>query len=176
MARNLKKASIAPTAFFSAAGLVLSALVIVSIVLPMFISIPLGGTAKHANSIDSGFAGLIQKADSSIGVQVSHALTVDKGFYLVSFNRGGTRNGEALSPPECGAQTCFCVCVSSDCQKIDINNNKARDCRPLRGYSAVSVSGNIEGNKGGGQLYIKGAKTTSMTIEKSGTELLLKGK
>ena len=127
-----------------------------------------GGSGTNANSIDHGFADLITKISSlGDGDVVPHTLSVDDGFYLVSFNLADNTNGKAIKPPDCNGIACLCVCTDPTCQKIDTSKNRGLDCKPLPDYQLIVAS--ITGNEGGNQLYIKGLKTVSMKLHRVGT-------
>lgn len=180
-----RKADISPTVIFSAAGWVIAALIVVLLILPIggrWLGVGGGGKAEAAaTSIDRGFADLVTKlellgtetADGSIVNGLDHTFSIDNGFFLVSFNRGGKLNGKAISPPECSAQACLCVCIDDKCEAIDVQRNRGRDCKIFYEYSAIKTE--ITGNSGGDQLYIKGLKTVSVKLEKKSDVLYMTG-
>lgn len=147
----------------------------------------IGGTGENAYSIDKGFADLITKVQalSDGGKAVPHPFTVDDGFYLVGFNYAENTNGKATKPPDCNGIACFCVCTEPTCQKIDVEKNRGRDCRPLPGYTAIIAQKGIKGNDGQGQpnnyvdgtngyyFYIKGEKTVAVNLQRKGSNLYI---
>lgn len=145
----------------------------------------IGETGENAYSIDKGFADLITKVQAlpdDGSVAVPHPFTVDDGFYLVGFNYAENTNGKATKPPDCNGIACFCVCTDPTCQKIDVNKNRGRDCRPLPNYQAIVAQKGIKGNDGGAQtqkyvrvgsggedvdyFYIKGEKTVAVNLKR----------
>lgn len=158
------KKAVGATSLLTAIGYVLGVAILLFVILPIggrFFGLTLGGTAEAATSIDRGFADLVAKAESleKPGDSVEHALTVDNGFYLVSFNKGETRTrekgdkgeGRAIKPPECSGATCFCVCIDETCTRIEAEKNMGRDCRPFYQYNAIIAQEDIKGNYGGKQ-------------------------
>ncbi len=156
---NEWKSGMAGTSLMTAIGAVLAVMIILRVILPAgadFLGLSVGKTAAAATSIDNGFSNLIQKVDmlesSNASTVIDHAFTVDKGFFVVSFNDRETRNGAAVKPPECEGATCLCVCIDEACQSLDIKRSRGRDCRPLYGYKAVIAQSGIRNNKGGEQV------------------------
>ncbi len=155
--------AVGATSIFTAIGYVLGVFILLTILQigGRFVGLTLVGTAEAATSIDRGFADLVTKAESLEKPEesVDHALTVDKGFYLVSFNKGEARarekgdsgEGRAIKPPECSGATCFCICIDETCTKIEAEKNRGRDCRPLYQYNAIIAQKDIKGNYGGKQ-------------------------
>ena len=170
----------AATSMLALIGYVLGALILLFLILPVggrFLGI--GASKANAAALtDSSFSRLIRQLDTvGAGTPVKEDLTIGKGDYLVSFNKGETRNGKAIKPPECGAPACLCICINDDCTKIDVNSNRGRDCRPLFKYDAIVVQDGIGGNSGAKQsnnyldgspgfyLYVKGFKTFSVMLQ-----------
>ena len=179
--------AVGATSLLTGIGYVLGVTILLFVILPLggrYLGLTVGGTAHAATSIDGGFARLIEKAEElGPGEAVPETLTVDKDFYLVSFNQGEQKNGEAISPPECFAASCLCVCVDDKCEKIDPEKNKGRDCRPFFQYKAIIAHENLknQGNSGGIQtnnyvnldgrseskgyyFYVRGEKTLSLEL------------
>lgn len=174
------KRAISAVTLLTSIGWVLGALVVLFVILPIggrFFGLTIGGTAEAATSIDGGFARLVRQIESlPTGGSAEEALTVDKGFWLVSFNKAPDVTTEkATSPPDCNGITCMCVCIDDKCQKIDVDRNRGRDCRPFYDYDRIEVSGKIDDNDDG-KLYVKGFKTISFTLKRDGTVLKLIGK
>ena len=161
-------------------GFVLGVYIIWKLILPVgggFLG--LGASKAYAADLtDSSFSRLIRHIDTiKEGTPVSEDLTIGKGDYLVSFNKGETRNGKAIKPPECSGSACLCICINDDCTKIDVNNNRGRDCRPLFKYDAIVAQDGIVGNSGSKQsnnyldgspgfyFYVKGFKTLSVKLQ-----------
>lgn len=166
--------AMAPTSILSAFGVVAAVFLLLFVILPVvggWLGLTVGGTAQAANSIDGGFARLIRQIETlEEGKEAPVALTVDEDFWLVSFNKGEAKVGNAISSPECGGRTCVCVCIDDTCGKIDIDRNRGRDCRALFDYDAIKVNG-VAGNSGGDHFYVKGEKTISVMLKKSGTTI-----
>lgn len=187
--RNRKGSS--DVTILSGGRFLLAAAFVILIIFPFFGKRLLGfigGTGANAYSIDKGFADLITKAQALKDgeVAVPHSFTVDDGFYLVSFNYAENTNGKATKPPDCDGMACFCVCTEPTCQKLDVKNNRGRDCRSLSSYQAIVAQKNIKGNvwnaqpstnkyfKGvddvtgeeGGYFYVKGLKTMNIKLQR----------
>ena len=137
-------------------------------------------TAEAATTVDGGFFRMVQKIDllksEPQSTQIKEGITVDKNLFLVGFNSGLTRSGKALKPPECGGAACLCICVNDDCTKIDVNNNRGRDCRKLPEYNAIVAQKGVSSNEvkqatpyvgspDGYYFYIKGAETLVLTLQ-----------
>ncbi|MBI2175829.1 hypothetical protein HYU40_00580 [Candidatus Woesearchaeota archaeon] len=179
--RNRKGSS--DVTILSGGRFLLAAAFIIFIIFPFFgkrLFGFIGGTGANAYSIDKGFADLITKVKDlqEGGETVPHPFTVDDGFYLVSFNYVEPTNGKATKPPDCNGIACFCVCTEPTCLKLDVKNNKGRDCRPLPGYSAIVAQKGIKGNDGQRQVntysddnegyyfYVKGEKTVAVNLRR----------
>lgn len=170
----------AATSILTLIGYVLGIMAILFIVLPAtgrFLHLRIGGAAANANSVDGSMARLIKQVE---GLQTPtdapvEALTIDSGYYLVSFNNGQDKNGKAVRPSECNG-ACICACIDETCTKINIDQNKARDCRSLQ-FEAIVVQDRVDDNKGAQQkvdyltgpgyyMNIKGFTTFEVIIEK----------
>ena len=190
-----------PSSLLTAIGYVLG-VILLFLILQIggnYLGLTIGGTAEAATAIDKGFADLIKKAEELENDKpVDFALTVDKDFFLVSFNKGEPKNGNAVSPPECNSVSCFCVCIDDKCEDIDVQKNRGRDCRPVYQYNAIIAEGgdnfkcsdDSKCNRGskhpsykyvdesgsesdGYYFYIRGEKTFSAKLRKSGSNLYL---
>ncbi|MBI2141356.1 hypothetical protein HYU16_02935 [Candidatus Woesearchaeota archaeon] len=197
------KRGAAPTSLLMAIGYALGFILFVLIlqIAGGKVGLTIGGTAEAATAIDRGFADLTKKAEELEDSKppVDFALTVDKDFFLVSFNKApDVKNGNAVSPPECNGVSCLCVCIDDKCEDIDVQKNRGRDCRPIYQYNAIIAEGDdsfkcndgSECNRGGKHtsykyvdesgsvsdgyyFYIKGEKTFSAKIRKSSSNLYI---
>lgn len=193
---------VGPSSLLTAIGYVLG-VILLFLILQIgggYLGLTIGGTAEAATAIDKGFADLIKKAEELVADKpaVDAGLTVDKDFFLISFNKGEPKNGKAVSPPECNGVSCFCVCIDDKCEDIDVQRSRGRDCRPVYQYNAIIAEGgaNFKCNDGskcnlggkhpsykyvdesGGKsdgyyFYIKGEKTFSVKLRKSSSNLYL---
>lgn len=188
--KSVNRKAMTATSLLVLIGYVLAVMILLFVILPIggeFFGLTIGGTAEAANSIDASFNRLMKQIAAlelePEGTQRTEGITVDKDFYLVSFNKGETKNGKASKPPECSGAACLCVCINDDCTKIDVNNNRGRDCRklPNYNYNAIIAQQGIDGNSGTQQVkkentyldgssgfyfYVKGFKTLLITLQK----------
>lgn len=169
-------------------GLLLALSVLVFIILPLGGRLlGLTGGKAEAASLVRGLDNLMLKVEQlKEGGGVPHSLTVDDGFFLVSFNQGENTNWKAKRSVECGTAACLCACIDDKCEKIS-ESKKGRDCRPLFGYNAVIAQDGIKGNEGkpqkeenkylgtsqGFYFYAEGEKTFSLMVTKKSNNLNL---
>ncbi|MBI2143633.1 hypothetical protein HYU17_00585 [Candidatus Woesearchaeota archaeon] len=185
-----RKGAITPTVIFSAAGWVIAAMIVAFVILPIggrMFGLTVGGTTANAYSVDRGFADMMSKIDM-LGTQIEdengnmvtannlpHSFSVDKGLFLMSFNRNQKINNGAESPPECNGQSCLCVCIDEGCLKIDAEHNRGRDCKLFYEYSAITAVNVMDDTPNDNQLYVRGLKTLSVRLGKAGAELRITG-